>query len=98
MAAAGYADISAERYGESRVTVPKTISLRRAMDLLRIHGNWMMMENNRDGASYWVMTRPAHARGGRLSKEDAYTILKQPNLIAFEDGLFPGNSQCWRLG
>jgi len=45
-----------------------------------------------EGASYFIVP------GGRLSDSDAKKILARIDLIAFEDGLFPGNSQGWRLG
>ena len=74
------------------MSVPKTVSLRRALDLLRLPGARMMKCHDKDGVGYYVLG------AGKLTDDDAHKILRQPNLIAFEDGLFPGNSQGWRLG
>jgi hypothetical protein len=66
--------------------------LKKAVDLLRLPDARMMKMTAPDGASYFIVP------GGRLHDGDAEKILKRIDLIAFEDGLFPGNSQCWRLG
>ena len=70
----------------------KCLSLRKAIDLLRLPGNRMMKMHTQNGVAYFVLPY------GRLSDDDANTILARQDLIAFEDGLFPGNSQGWRLG
>ena len=74
------------------MSAPKTVSLRRALDLLRLPGAKMMkMHNHQQGVSYYILDH------GRLADEDARTIMRRDDLIAFEDGLIPGNTQCWRL-
>lgn len=68
------------------------ISYKRALDLLRLPGAKMMkMHNAKHGVSYYILDH------GHLNDDDAHAILRLPNLIAFEGGLFPGNTQCWRL-
>ena len=35
--------------------------------------------------------------GGMVAEKDALAIIARPEIGVFEDGLFPGNPQSWRL-
>ena len=73
----------------------KTVSLRRAIDLLRLPNTRMMeMHDNTSprGKSYFIVPH------GRVDDEDAMKIKARKDSYVFDEGLFPGNPQSWRLG
>jgi hypothetical protein len=70
----------------------KEMSMNRAVDLL-LHRNdtRMMVMHSSDGDHFYIVP------GGRVDRTAAQKILKRPDIIEFDDGLFPGNPQSWRL-
>jgi hypothetical protein len=67
------------------------LRLRQAVDLLHRPGVRLMVMHGRDGPEFYVVP------GGRLDARDALTILARSDIKAFDDGLFPGHSQQWRM-
>jgi hypothetical protein len=47
--------------------------------------------HTRDGDEYYIVP------GGRVDARDALKILERPDVRSFDDGLFPGHSQQWRI-
>ena len=45
-----------------------------------------------DGDEFYILPR-----GGRVDARDAQKILERPDVRSFDDGLFPGQPQQWRL-
>jgi hypothetical protein len=68
------------------------LSLNKALDLLlHKNGTRMMVMRSTDGDHYYIVP------GGRVDRTAAQKILKRPDIMEFDDGLFPGNPQSWRL-
>lgn len=68
------------------------LSMKKALDLL-LHksGTRMMVMHSNDGDHFYIVP------GGRVDRAAAQKILKRPDIMEFDDGLFPGNPQSWRL-
>lgn len=67
------------------------IRLSKAIDLMHRPGARLMVMHARDGDHFYVVP------GGRVHKGDAQKILNRPDVIKFDDGLFPNNPQTWKL-
>lgn len=68
-----------------------TIRLKKALDMLRMPNRRLMLMHTVDGDHYYVVP------GGRMNRDDAEKIIQRTDCYAFDDGLFPGNPQSWRL-
>jgi len=68
-----------------------TIRFKRAVDMMRLPGRRLMLMHTQDGDHYYVVP------GGRVERTDAQKILARKDCIPFDDGLFPGNPQSWRM-
>jgi hypothetical protein len=68
------------------------LTLNKALDLL-LHRKdaRMMLMHSTDGDHFYIVP------GGRVDRTAAQKILKRPDIMEFDDGLFPGNPQSWRL-
>lgn len=68
------------------------LTLNKALDLL-LHRKdaRMMLMHSTDGDHFYIVP------GGRVDRLAAQKILKRPDIMEFDDGLFPGNPQSWRL-
>lgn len=64
----------------------------KAVDLLHRTGTRMMIMHASDGDHFYIVP------GGRVNRDDAQKILQRPDIQEFDDGLFPGNPQSWRIG
>lgn len=69
----------------------QALRLRQAVDLLHRPGVRLMVMQGRDGDEFYVVP------GGRLDARDALKILERPDIRSFDDGLFPGHPQQWRM-
>lgn len=67
------------------------LRLNKAVDLLHRTGARMMLMHASDGDHFYIIP------GGRVDRADAQKILSRPDVIKFDDGLFPNNPQSWRL-
>ena len=68
-----------------------TLRLRQAVDLLQRPDTRLMVMHGRDGDEFYVVP------GGRLNAHDALKILERSDVRSFDDGLFPGHPQQWRI-
>lgn len=68
-----------------------SLSLNKAIAAFSIPGARMMIMHCMDGDHYYVVP------GGRVSNDDAATLMERTNVEVFDDGLFPGHSQSWRI-
>lgn len=68
------------------------LTLKKALDLL-LHRKdaRMMIMHAADGDHFYIVP------GGRVDPAAAQKILKRSDIMEFDDGLFPGNPQSWRL-
>ena len=66
-----------------------SLSLDKALDLMRRGARLMMMHSDRQ---YYVVP------GGHLKPADAQTILNRPDVLVFDDAVFPGHPQSWKIG
>lgn len=69
---------------------PKT-----ALQLLRQPGHRLMLmftNDPKEPKAYYLVP------GGYVSPEIAAKLLERPDVVAADDGLFPGNSQTWTIG
>lgn len=55
-------------------------------------GARMMKMHTKEGPQFYVIP------GGRVEDADAARIMQRTNVEQFDDGLFPGNPQSWRIG
>lgn len=59
--------------------------------MLRLPDRRLMLMHASDGDHFYVVP------GGRINRDDAQKIIQRPDCQQFDDGLFPGNPQSWRL-
>lgn len=74
---------------------PTSIGLKKAIEAMSRSGARMVLMRNEkaiDGFAYYVVP------GGHVDVEVAEKIKRHPDVIAGEDGLFPGHDQTWRMG
>lgn len=67
------------------------LTLNRAVNLLERNGVRMMIMHASDGDHFYIVP------GGRVDRGAAQKILQRPDIVEFDDGLFPGNPQSWRM-
>lgn len=73
---------------------PKSLGLRRALDLLRQPNHSLIVMHSNDspsGRAYYVVP------GGYVEPNDAQKIIQRPDVQPNADGLFPGCNQSWKL-
>jgi hypothetical protein len=68
------------------------LPLRRAIDLMRLGSQLVLMHSIRTGFEYFVVP------GGAVTPEVAEQIKQHPLVSAGGDGLWRDHSQTWRLG
>jgi hypothetical protein len=74
---------------------PKALGLKRATELMRQEGHrLMLMHTNQssNGVAYYVVP------GGYIEPDDAKKIIERPDVQPYDDGLFPGCTQSWKMG
>ena len=74
---------------------PKSLGIKRALDLLRRSDHRLMLMTAPDlpnGKAYYVVP------GGYIEPADAEKIISRPDVHPFDDGLFPGYPQSWKIG
>jgi hypothetical protein len=69
----------------------QALRLRQAVELLHRTDTRMMLMHTRDGDEFYIVP------GGRVDARDAVKILERPDIKSFDDGLFPGHPQQWRM-
>lgn len=69
----------------------EALTFNKAVDLLHRTGTRMMIMHGTDGDHYYVVP------GGVVDRSAAQKILQRPDIIEFDDGLFPGNPQSWKM-
>lgn len=74
---------------KSQATTP--LSFNKAFAALSLPGARMMVMHTIQGDFHYVIP------GGRVSDEDAAKIKTRANVETFDDGLFPGHTQSWRI-
>lgn len=67
------------------------LRLRQAIELLHRADTRLMLMHTRDGQEFYIVP------GGRVDARDAQKILERPDVQSFDDGLFPGHPQQWRM-
>lgn len=67
------------------------LTFNKAVDLLHRTGTRMMVMRANDGDHFYIVP------GGRVDPRAAQKILLRPDIIEFDDGLFPGNPQSWKM-
>jgi hypothetical protein len=73
---------------------PVKLSLERALHLLRKpDARLVRLHSNDGGAGFYVWPG-----GGRVPDEVAQLLLGRNDIQPFDNGLFPGHPQSWRLG
>ena len=71
----------------------KTLKLEFALDLLRRSDHRLLqMHINNHRLAYFVVP------GGPVTEADAQKIIQRPDVFPYDDGLFPGCAQSWKLG
>lgn len=68
------------------------IRLNKVIDMMRLPDPRLMVMHTGEGDHFYVVP------GGRVDRNDAQKIIQRPDVHQFDDGLFPGNPQSWRIG
>jgi hypothetical protein len=68
----------------------KAIGERKGIDLMR-RGSTLIQTNSQTGGVFYL------APGGYVEPDTAAKIIKHPQVVAGEDGMWKGMSQTWRL-
>jgi hypothetical protein len=63
----------------------------KALNLLHHRGSRLIKMHTHDGPEFFVVP------GGRVHDGAVPKLLQQPDMVPFDDGLFPGNSQTWHI-
>jgi len=78
---------------------PESLSLDKALNLMRKGSRLMLMhtalssgQNRTDLRQFYLVP------GGHLKPAVAQAILNRPDVFVFDDGLFPGHPQSWKIG
>ena len=69
----------------------RCLGLKKAVDLLLHRGARLMIMHASTGDHYYVIP------GGRVDCDAAKKILQRDDVMEFDDGLFPGNPQSWKM-
>lgn len=69
----------------------EVLTFTKAVDLLHRNGTRMMIMHASDGDHFYIVP------GGRVDRGAAQKILQRPDIMEFDDGLFPGSPQSWRM-
>lgn len=72
-------------------TTNQCLRFSKALDLLHRTDTRLMLMHTSDGDHFYIVP------GGRVDRADAQKILTRADVIQFDDGLFPGNPQSWKL-
>lgn len=68
----------------------EALTFNKAVDLLHRKDTRMMIMHTNDGDHFYIVP------GGVVVRGTAQKILQRPDIIEFDDGLFPGNPQSWK--
>lgn len=74
---------------------PKSLGLKRALVLMAQPGHRLMkmcQPKLPEGYAFYVVP------GGYIEPSDAHKIIERPDVFVYDDGIFPGIPQSWRLG
>lgn len=69
----------------------EALTFNKAVELLHRVGTRMMIMHANDGDHFYIIP------GGVVDRGAAQKILQRPDIIEFDDGLFPGNPQSWKM-
>lgn len=69
----------------------QALRLRQAVELLHRTDTRLMLMHTNAGDEFYIVP------GGRVDARDAQKILERPDVRSFDDGLFPGHAQQWRI-
>ena len=67
------------------------LRLKAAELLMHRPGTYLMLMHTNEGAAYFVVP------GGRVRCDDAAKIIARPDVVPWDNGLFPGIHQSWKL-
>ena len=75
-------------------TPPKALTLTKALDKMRGGSRLLVMCTNKspEGKAFYVVP------GGYIEPDDAQKIIARRDVAPYDDGLFPGIPQSWKMG
>jgi hypothetical protein len=68
-----------------------------ALERLHCTGSRLMVMTGRTGDEFYVVPGSRIGRGGQVERAAAELIIARADVIKFDDGLFPGNPQSWKM-
>lgn len=73
---------------------PKSFDLDAAINKMRLGARLLKMSTVKapEGTAFYVIP------GGLVDPVDAQKIIERPDVHVFDDGLFPGIPQSWKIG
>jgi hypothetical protein len=76
----------------------KSLSIRKAIELLRLPGARLMkMHNGNGGQDFFVMPGSSRYAGGRVDSYDAHQIIKRQDVFVLDPGLLNSDPQSWGI-
>jgi len=69
----------------------EVLTFTKAVELLHRTGTRMMIMHASDGDHFYIVP------GGVIERGAAEKILQRADIQEFDDGLFPGNPQSWKM-
>jgi hypothetical protein len=87
-------DRNTTRHGKKSAggSVIKYVSLKRAVNIILHSPDGRLVKTHRSDGVHEFHVTP---NGGRVTKQDAATIIGRPDVVPLNDGLFAGFSQSW---
>jgi hypothetical protein len=73
------------------------IDFETAIERLHHTGSRLMVMTGRTGNEFYIIPGSRIGHGGLVERTAAEQIIARDDIIKFDDGLFPGNPQSWKM-
>jgi hypothetical protein len=73
------------------------LDFKTAVERLHHTGSRLMVMTGRTGDEFYIIPGSRTGYGGEVERAAAEQILARDDIIKFDDGLFPGNPQSWKM-
>jgi hypothetical protein len=77
--------------------IPAKLDLDTAIERLRHAGSRLMVMTGRTGDEFYIIPGNRIGAGGPVERTAAELIIAREDVVKFDDGLFPGNPQSWKM-
>jgi hypothetical protein len=73
------------------------LDFRTALERLHHTGSRLMVMTGRTGDEFYIVPGNRRGQGGQVERAAAEQIIARKDIVKFDDGLFPGNPQSWKM-